>query len=65
MPEIPRSTSLFARYGDPKPYSNQDTLSAKLWSVVHHEIGPNEADLVASKLVQAVEEHIAKAGVRR
>jgi uncharacterized protein (DUF2267 family) len=56
---------VYTKYGDEKPYTDQDTLQQKLWSVVDREVGPNEADLVTSKLVQAVEEHIAKAGVRR
>jgi hypothetical protein len=56
---------VYTKYGHEKPYTDQDTLQQKLWSVVDREVGPNEADLVTAKLVQAVEEHIAKAGVRR
>jgi uncharacterized protein (DUF2267 family) len=75
LPNFPKGTAMattpdhldrvYTKYGDEKPYTDQDTLQQKLWSVVDREVGPNEADLVTSKLVQAVEEHITKVGVRR
>lgn len=57
---------VYSRYpAGAEPYSHQDTLDQKLWSVVNTELGPSAADVTTKKLVQAVLDHIAKGGVRR
>lgn len=49
-----------------EPYDTaKDSLPAKLWLVVCAELGPNAADILAQKLLGAVQDHIAKTGVRR
>lgn len=57
----------YARYPDgQRPYdAAQDTLEQKLWSVVKAELGPNAADVLARKLLQAVQDHITTGGVRQ
>lgn len=42
-----------------EPYSSEDGLSQKLWSVVEREFGPNVADVLVKKLHQAVIDHVA------
>jgi hypothetical protein len=56
----------YKRYADGAwPYSVNDTLDQKLWSVVNRELGPGAADVLVQKLVQAVGVHITQTGDRR
>lgn len=42
------------------PYQPDDTLNQKLWSVINREFGPNAADVVVEKLMQAVQQHVTR-----
>jgi hypothetical protein len=45
-----------------EPYDMQDALGQKLWAVVAEEFGPNVADVLVTKLQDAVVHHITKTG---